>query len=473
MSEGRARHRAPARTSGRRDSGRPRSGVPDPARTLAFTVLRQVTGDGAFPNIVLAQALRDQRLPSRDAALVTELVNGTCRFHGTYDRILEAASGRSLTTLQPAVIDVLRLGCHQLLSLRTPAHAAVTASVDLARQRIGERVTGLVNAVLRQVLRQDIDAWTAELSAGEDEFTALATRTHHPAWIVAAYADRLPAGQLEAALAANNVPALPTLVARPGLADRADLVAAGATPCEYSPFGARIAGAPGDLTAVRDGRVGVQDEGSQLVALALSRAVTETGPWLDVCAGPGGKASLLHGLARERDTWLLAAEKAPHRARLVAQAMSAYGQPPPVICADGTRPAWTPSSFAAVLADVPCTGLGALRRRPESRWRRDASSLAELVPLQRALLSSAVAAAAPGGVVAYVTCSPHPDETVAVVEEFVAAQPDVDVLPAAAYLPEVPAAGEKFIQLWPHLHGTDAMFCALLRKGVPTARVES
>lgn len=443
-------------------------------RTLAFTVLRQVSADGAYPNIALAQALRDQQLSARDAALATELVHGTSRFVGTYDRILTAASGRSLTTLQPAVVDVLRLGCHQLLGMRTPTHAAVAASVELARRRIGERVTGLVNAILRRVLARDMDGWLEVLAAGEDRTAALGTRSHHPRWIVGAYADLLPGSELEPALHANNEPAVPTLVVRPGLATRAELTELGATPCRYSPFGARLAGAPGSLEAVRSGRVGVQDEGSQLVALALSRAVTEAGvegPWLDVCAGPGGKAALLQGLAHERGTWLLAAEKAPHRARLVQQAMSAYPPPAPVVCADGTRQAWGSGSFAAVLADVPCTGLGALRRRPESRWRRSETDLAELVPLQRALLAGAVAAAAPGGVVAYATCSPHRAETTEVVEPFLARHPGVEVLAAASYLPEVPNAGGRFLQLWPHRHGTDAMFCALLRVNAPAARV--
>lgn len=462
-----------ASSNPRRRRPRTRSQAPDPARTLAFTVLRQVTGDGAYPNIALGQALRDHALTARDAALATELVNGTCRLLGTYDRILAAASGRPAGDLQPALIDVLRLGCHQLLSTRIPQHAAVAASVELARDRIGERVTGLVNAVLRKVARQDLDTWTAELAAGEDALTALATRTHHPPWIVAAYADRLPPSELEPALRANNEPAVPTLVVRPGLATVADLVDLGARACDYSPFGARLAGSPGDLEVVRSGRVGVQDEGSQLVALALGRAAAEsgtaTGPWLDICAGPGGKAALLHGLAQQQDTWVLASEPAPHRARLVAQALAAYLHPAPVICADGTRPAWRPGSFAAVLADVPCSGLGSLRRRPESRWRRSQADLAELGDLQRALLAAAVAAAAPGGVVAYVTCSPHLAETEAVVEEYVAAHPRIEVLPAASYLPEVPDAGTRFVQLWPHRHGTDAMFCALLR--IPTARV--
>lgn len=404
-------------------------------------------------------------MDSRDAALVTELVNGTCRFLGTYDRILVQAGGRPLTTLQPAVVDVLRLGCHQLLSLRTPVHAAVATTVDLARDRIGQRVTGLVNAVLRKVSAKDLDEWLADLTSNETGMAALATRTHHPEWIVRAYADVLPEDELGVALAANNSPARPTLVTRPGLTERTDLVALGATPCEYSPFGGRYAGSPADLREVRRSRVGVQDEGSQLVALGLSRAVTEPGPWLDLCAGPGGKAALLHGLASQQNTALVASEVAPHRARLVEQAMSAYPAPHNVLCADGTRPPWKPATFAAVLADVPCTGLGALRRRPESRWTRTPSSLDELVGLQCELLTQAIVATRPGGVVGYATCSPHRAETTGVLSTVMNAHPEVRLLRTADYLPEVPDAGSDVVQLWPHRHSTDAMFFALLTVG--------
>lgn len=453
------RRQPPGHKTRRRQSG-PRTDSP---RAVAFTVLRAVNGNGAYPNIELAHALRDAGLAGRDAAFTTELVNGTCRFQGTYDRILEAASGRSLGTLQPAVVDVLRLGAHQLLAMRIPLHAAVSATVDLARDRVGDRVTGLVNAVLRKVAAADLDTWVERLAtSAASPLDALGTRTHHPEWIVRAYADVLPADELEAALAANNAPATPTLVCRPGVTTRDDLVALGAEPCRWSPFGARYTGVPGEVDDVRRARIGVQDEGSQLVALAVSRAVSVPGPWLDLCAGPGGKAALLHGLARERGTSLVATELAPHRARLIDRALAAYPAPHNVVCADGTRPAWLPGTFAAVLADVPCTGLGALRRRPESRWRRDPNALVDLVALQRALLRTAVDAVRPGGVVAYATCSPHRAETVEVVDAVLAERPNVRRLRAPDALPEVPGQTGEDVQLWPHRHGTDAMFLALL-----------
>jgi 16S rRNA (cytosine967-C5)-methyltransferase len=259
-----------------------------------------------------------------------------------------------------------------------------------------------------------------------------------------------------------------TLAVRPGLLSVDELVADGASPGLHSPFAARIAGNPGELAAVRDGRAGVQDEGSQLAAWAVAKAEAPPGLWLDLCAGPGGKTALLTGLALADQSRVLAVDVTPHRARLVAAAARGYaarGDAPTVIVADGTRPAWRGGTFSRVLADVPCSGLGALRRRPESRWRRGPDDIEQLHGLQLALLSSAIDAAQPGGVIGYLTCSPHPRETTDVVAETIGGRGDVDVIPAADLMP-VPAgaAAGPFLQLWPHRHGTDAMFAAVLRK---------
>ena len=441
---------------------------PDPARRVAYDTVRTVHAADGYANLVLSDLLSERRLSPRDAAFATELAYGTLKREGTYDKILVRASGRRLDTLQPAVVDVLRLGTHQLLGMRVPTHAAVGATVDLAAGAIGERVAGVVNAVLRKVDQRDMDGWLDELVGDAGGLDAVALRNHHPVWIARAF-DELLGDETEAALEADNASPRTTLVVRPGLYERAELVAAGAEPTPFSPYGAVWTGNPTELAAVRDGRVGVQDEGSQLVALALSRAEAPLGPWLDLCAGPGGKTALLVGLATTVGVPVLAAERLPHRARLVASALRAFDPDQRwVVAADGTRPAWRPGTFARVLADVPCTGLGALRRRPEARWRRRESDLDDLVPLQLSLLRTAVDSLMPGGVVAYVTCSPHRAETEDVVAA-VLAEGDVEVLDAGALLPEVPdAARGPYLQLWPQRHGTDAMFCAVLRRK-PTA----
>ena len=238
-------------------------------------------------------------------------------------------------------------------------------------------------------------------------------------------------------------------------------------PGRWSPLAATVIdGAPDALACVRDGRAGVQDEGSQLVALALSRAPLD-GPdelWLDACAGPGGKAALLDGLARERGARLVAVEPHPHRAELVRGSLS-LDSSATVITGDARDRPWGDRLFDRVLIDAPCTGLGALRRRPESRWRRTPADLAALGTLQRDLLRAGVDATRPGGVIAYVTCSPHLAETEFVVSDVLRGRTDVVQENARSLVPEVTDTGEGLtLQLWPHRHGTDAMFLAILRK---------
>jgi len=439
----------------------------DAARLTAYQVLRDVTADEAYANLALSTRLREAHLSSRDASFTTELVGGTMRSLGTLDAIIERAAGRGLNTLQPAVIDVLRLGVYQSLRMRVPSHAAVDTSVELAVARIGRRVAGLVNAILRQVAAATWDEWLDVLTAGMDDLEALALRTCHPRWIVDAFRDVLPSAELTAGLETDNEPPGTTLAVRPGLLPRDELMAAtGGTPTRYSPWGIIIDGDPGGVEAVRDGRAGVQDEGSQLVVLAASRALASIGlpgPWLDLCAGPGGKSALLRGLADR--AFLVANEAQPHRARLVADALRAYPcDGHQVVVADGMLPTWRQEAFAFVLADVPCTGLGSLRRRPEARWRRRPDDVAPLSTLQTGLLRAALRSVRPGGLVAYATCSPHRAETADVVATVTGAT----ILDAPSFLPEVPrcaaATDPRCIQLWPHRHGTDAMFLALMQK---------
>jgi 16S rRNA (cytosine967-C5)-methyltransferase len=435
----------------------------DAARLVAFDVLRAVADQDAYANLELARLLRERRLAGRDAALATELVGGTLRMQGAYDAVIDELVTR---TLDAPVRDALRLGAHQLLSMRVPTHAAVTTTVELVKQKVGHRPSGLVNAVLRKVAGRSLEDWLAG--------RPLAQRLSHPDWVVDEL-DRALArpDELEALLGADNERPRVTLVARPGLATRDEL---GGTPLDVSPYAVVLDGGdPGSLDAVREGRAGVQDAGSQLVAVLLARAdVAGTDErWLDLCAGPGGKAALLTALAAGSGARVLANERQPHRARLVAQATRATtgalaGRLAGVVAGDGTRPAWREAAFDRVLVDAPCTGLGALRRRPESRWRRQPEDVAALVPLQVALLGAALDSVRVGGVVVYATCSPVVDETAGVVTTVLGERSDVLLEPAVGLLPEVTDAESAHlagaIQLWPHRHGTDAMFIQLLTR---------
>lgn len=450
----------------------------DPARRTAYDTLRAVSEHDAYANLVLPGLLAERRLDARDAALATELAYGTLRAQGSYDAILAECVDRPLTQLDPELLDLLRLGTHQLLATRIPPHAAVAATVDLAREVLHEGAARMTNAVLRRVGRNDYAGWIERIAPDpqDDPEGYLALDRAHPRWIVSALWDSLAAhrgskaahAEIDDLLAADNERPGVTLVARPGLATAEELCDEGAEPARFAPTAAQLPhGDPGRLEAVRRGRAGVQDEGSQLVALAVADAPLdgEDRLWLDLCAGPGGKAALLAATLAERGGRLVAAELAPHRARLVKRALQPIPGLHKAITADGLAPAWRPGLFDRVIADVPCTGLGALRRRPEARWRRSAGDVALLAETQKRLLDSALDAARPGGLVGYVTCSPHLAETRLVVGDVLRRREDVRQLDARPYLPGVPELGDgPDVQLWPHLHGTDAMYLALLRR---------
>ena len=449
------------------------SAKPDPARRAAFEAMKAVRVKGAYTNLVLPHLLGKYRLDGRDAAFATELVAGTIRRQGTYDAILAACIDRPLAGTQAKVLDVLRLGCHQLLGMRVAPHAAISTSVDLVRSEVGPGPAGFVNAVLRRVSAHDLESWLDGVDADRS------TRFSHPEWVVDALTDAVGAEEIDSLLAADNEPPAVTLVAWPGRSTVAELPG---EPTTFSPYGVvSSGGSPAAVPAVSEGRAGVQDEGSQLVAHALAEAPVEGADerWLDLCAGPGGKAALLAALAAGRGARLVANEVLPHRAELVRRALGldpARPAPPgveTVTVEDGTAPPWPVGSFDRVLVDAPCTGLGALRRRPEARWRRRPEDLRALVPLQLALVDRALALVRPGGVVLYATCSPVRAETGDLVGSVLVDRDDVtlgDVRPlltaAAGLRADVPRCDgplEGTAQLWPHRHDTDAMFLALLR----------
>jgi 16S rRNA (cytosine967-C5)-methyltransferase len=441
----------------------PTNTLADQPRRAAFDLLRGVAEQGAYANLLLPSLLRDRGLSGRDAALATELGYGTLRAQGTLDEILAACASRPLPTVDSSVLDVLRLGAYQALRTRIPAHAAVATTVDLARATGNGRASGFVNAVLRRVTAATWDEWCDRLSVGAPALHRLAVRTAHPDWIAVAFADALDGdlAETEAALAADDTRPQTHLVTWPGLLERDALVAeSGGTPGPWSPYAVRMDGGdPGGLTAIRSHRAAVQDEGSQLCALALANARLDGADerWLDLCAGPGGKTALLAALARPRGARVVANELHPHRAELVRRATSAWD----VEVRVGDARALTDTGYDRVLLDAPCTGLGALRRRPEARWRRGPDDVPELATLQSELLAAALRLVRPGGIVAYVTCSPHLAET----RDIVAKAADAELLDARPAFPGVPRLGAgPTVQLWPHRHGTDAMFCALLRR---------
>lgn len=501
-----------------------RSRTADTARATVFDVLRSVAESDAYANLVLPKAIRSHRLDHRDAGFATELTYGTLRHQGTYDAILRHCVDRPLEKVGVTTLIVLRMGVHQLLNMRVPAHAALNQSVSLAREKIGAGPASFINAVLRRVSERTPEEWyELIIEEAKDDTERMALLASHPAWIVRSMRQALvahgrPASEIEQLLEADNLAPVVNLVALPGLGSLEEAREQGAVDGELVEGSALYAS--GDLArleSVREGTVRAQDAGSQLVARALAAAPldgTDTA-WLDLCAGPGGKAALLGAIGVQRGASLVANEAAPHRAQLVESSMRPLPEDSyTVLTGDGRQIRETlrknasalPGSvepgqlFDRVMVDVPCSGLGALRRRPEARWRKSPRDIAELLPLQRQLLDAAIEATRPGGVIAYVTCSPHAAETQNIVAE-VLESGAVSLLDSAAALREIALhiegangesvsvlAGEKdpghtpeikvkkgapvvkasenptTAQLWPHVHGTDAMFLALLRK---------
>lgn len=443
-------------------------------RLIAFDVLHQVHQGDAYANLVLPAALDRSGLDPRDKAFATELTYGCLRREGELDVVIVEAAARELSTIDPVALDVLRLGVYQALFMRVPAHAVVDQSVALVRHGGVPPAAGFVNAVLRRVTAQPADYW-ADVVLG-----ATGVTSSHPHWIAREIEQAL--GQcgssvgLEEALAAHNKAPRVTLALLAGLADRAE----GDRRTKYSPVGVTPGQRnPGEDSRVREGVARVQDEGSQIAALALLRA-RELEPGeriLDMCAGPGGKTALLAADALRHGALVDAVELQPHRVGLVIDSTRAItardSETVTVWQGDSTQAAEGAQPYDRILLDAPCTGLGALRRRPEARWRKSPDDIPGLVALQRRLITRALESLKPGGLLAYVTCSPVAAETTEVIGWALERFPDARALDTPALveaitrepLPE--ARRGTAIQLWTHLHGTDAMFIQLLTRGSP------
>jgi len=299
--------------------------VTDKPRRAALELLRVVREDDAYANLELPRILHGYGLTGRDAGFATELAYGTLRMRGWYDAILAHCIDRPLEKVEPVMLDILRLGAHQILSMRVPDHAAVDSSCALARDQGAKSGAaaraGFVNAVLRKVAAHDDDGWEQVLRSdrADDDVEWLATRWSHPAWIVRALRSSLGdrADELSALLQADDTAARPSLVARPGRMDVGELRALPeVSAARWSPLGGTLMeGAPESLSCIRDGRAGVQDEGSQLVALALARAEVDDDSGLCWTGWQGGSAGRTRVWGR----------RAPGRSRAASSSSSARG----------------------------------------------------------------------------------------------------------------------------------------------------
>ncbi len=450
--------------------------APINARSVALDLLNKVTFEDSYANLVMPALLEEAKLKTRDSSLAQELAFSTIRWQLTYDFILNQVSSRPVEEIDASVLNSLRMGCHQLLKMRIPPHAAINETVNLIRATVGEKAVGFANGVLRRVSEKTFDQW---IDIAEDKASSkvefLSIQYSHPQWIVRALTQALTADglsdEIEDLLATNNNPAFVNLVALPGLASIDDFDSEETRVNRFSPYGFSIdSGNPGDIDEVRSGTVRVQDEGSQIAAIALAdfKAVQKNETWLDMCAGPGGKAALLAALAERAGAHLTANEVQEHRAKLVSNALRPFPDVEVTVKDGRTLGELQPDSFDRIIVDAPCSGLGALRRRPEARWRKSAEDLKTLTQLQFDLLESAGKALKPGGLLLYVTCSPHVAETVGIIDK---AQRTLGlkVLDLTSSLNAGVMAGtlpsnRKTVQLYTNRDNTDCMFMAMLTK---------
>jgi 16S rRNA (cytosine967-C5)-methyltransferase len=430
------------------------------ARALAVEALVRIEA-GAFSNLVLPGLLSASGLAPRDRALATDLVYGTLRHQGQADHLLALVADRSLDALDPPVRAALRLGVHQLLG-GIPPHAAVGETVGALASGPAARARPYVNAVLRRVA--DLGpSWPWPEGEGS---AAVAVRTSHPEWVVERLQRDLGPGDALATLEAANVPPPVTLRPNPlrtsSAALAAELEAAGVevAPGTLVP-GALLVRGTGDLAhlaAVGEGRATPQDQASQAVAAAMGALPGED--ILDLAAAPGGKATALAEAMGDTGR-VVAADLRTGRASRVLEASRRLGLASVhTVVADGRAPPVRPGTFDRVLVDAPCSGLGVLRRRPESRWRLQPDDIDRAAALQRQLLAAATGAARPGGLVAYSVCTLTRSETTAI-DEWAAAEFPHLVAEEPPGFPWRPEGRGAF--LLPHAAGTDGMYLLLLR----------
>ena len=424
------------------------------ARLLAFEVLIEVEESGAYSNLLLPKSLSKSNLTKVDRAFTAELVYGSLRLKAKHDLYISKASTRSLKEIDTKVLITLRLGVHQLKEMRVPSHAAINETVNLAKKVAGKSTGGFVNALLRKIDELSID----NLDLPDEVQTRLAAEYSHPEWIVSSYFDSLKnQNEVEDLLRANNLPTRPTLIAWPGRSTQNELIEAGAKSIEGSAVAATYEGDPGDIDAIRQRRAGVQDLGSQIVVEIFLKTYQPGLRWLDLCAGPGGKAAYLSSYINLHEGEFIANEISSERAKLVAQVV----EKSMVINHDGRNLPSEIGSFDRILIDAPCTGIGALRRRPEVRWRRSLQDLKNLSLLQSELLGSAALRLKSGGVLAYVTCSSHQAETKFQIRSFLKKNIEFSRVP----IEDSRADLDGDLQLWPHRDDCDAMFISMLQKG--------
>ena len=484
MTERRIRSGVGRARNGHDGGPRRRGSAPTVARLTALRVLERVERARAYADVTLHHALAQSNMAGADRRLATDLVYGTLRWRGRIDFILAGALERKLESVEPLVLTTLRMGTYQIhFSDRIPDTAAVDEAVRCTRALGAERATGLVNATLRRVSRERetvaFPLWK------DDPLAHLEHALSVPPWIAERWLKDY--GEAAPALAeASNRPPPHTIRVNPRknrpaeLLDRIRADFPDAQPCTLASRGI-VLGRSGDAgrdPLFRDGHYTVQDEASQTVVDLLD--VEAHHRVLDVCAAPGTKTTAIAEQLSEAGS-VLALDRHPGRLGLVAQAARRLGlRGIRTLARDGTLsledlpgPAGEPApahgaQFHRVLVDAPCSGLGALRRNPDARWRVRPADPAKLGAVQLTLLERAAEVVSPGGSLVYSTCTVLSEENEDVIEQFLEAHPGFRLV-APEFLPPAlaPALDEKgFMRCYPHINDSDGFFAARLERKI-------
>lgn len=438
------------------------------AREVALKIIGEVNEGGAYANIALARELGRRPLSDQDRRFVTELVYGTVKAGATLDWLLGHYSSRPLAKIHPVIRNILRLGAYQIFFLsRVPVSAACNQAVELAKKYGHAGTVKFVNAVLRGAARDPGKA--AYPDRDKEPARHLALKYFHPEWLVKRWLERLGGAECEALLAVDN--ATPPLSLRSNTlkTDRAALLArladegVAAEVSEWAPEGLVCSEYPalGSLASLREGLFQVQDESSMLVAHVVGPRPGEF--VIDACGAPGGKSTHLAALMGDRGR-VLSCDLYEHKLKLTAENAARLGISiieTKVMDATKLNEAYA-GQADRVLVDAPCSGLGVLRRKADSRWRKTESMLRDLPRLQAAILASAAACVKPGGVLVYSTCTTEPEENEEVVKGFLAGHPGFALTRAGDFLPR--PRPEEMVQLWPHRDGMDGFFIARMER---------
>lgn len=441
--------------------------LPSPARRVAFDVLRRVETEAAYASAILASITRDT-LSVEDLALAHEITLGVLRWRKMLDHLIELNSKRSIDRLDLPVLIALRIGLYQLRYLdRIPQSAAVNESVKLVKYAKVASAAAFVNAVLRKAATQATIAGSEDIT---DHLEQLAVNLSHPRWLLERWIALL--GEQEAAqlAIANNQPpstafrvnigrgsteSALALLEREGVRSRPSSIVDGAFLVE----GGRITP---DSEAMTRGLVYLQDEASQAVSRLLDPRAGER--VLDLCAAPGSKSTHIASLSNDQ-AWVIACDLRPRRLltlRASCRRMGLTSIDPIAADATASLPFDPAMRFDRVLIDAPCSGTGTLRQNPEIKWRLDPADVSRLSKLQLMLLHRGSLLIREGGRLVYSTCSIEPEENEQVVSKFLEQNPQFQLK-----RPEISAeliTREGFMRTFPHRHGTDGFFAAVLQR---------